>query len=292
MRYDTILLRAKIIFFVGSFMKEEVFFDNINILHGGRETNVKHSYGPIIFTRYVLQYIYRGKGEYYLNGKKYALNKGDMFMLPEGQLCFYRADENEPYEYFYVSFNGAAAKELLNRCGLKVDSPIIHYDSEVIEKIMRRIYELTHKTDFTSRIESLSAFYALLAEMLSKLPKNNEPFKTDAERYVARAKAFIGERFSLGVTTKDISSELSLNRSYLSTVFKAVSGVGLIDYIIQVKLSAAISLLEKTNMSVAEIAEAVGFSGQQNFYVRFKAKMGVSPSEYRKQKVAKQLKNF
>lgn len=80
---------------------------------------------------------------------------------------------------------------------------------------------------------------------------------------------------------KTISEELYMNRSYLSTVFAAQIGVNFVDYVNMVKMKRAAFLLKHTKMKIIDIAGVLDYKDMGYFLKRFKAKYGVTPSQYR-----------
>lgn len=80
---------------------------------------------------------------------------------------------------------------------------------------------------------------------------------------------------------KAISEELYINRSYLSTVFAAQLRVNFVDYVNTVKMKRAAFLLKHTKMKVIDIAGILDYKDMGYFLKRFKAKYGVTPSQYR-----------
>lgn len=80
---------------------------------------------------------------------------------------------------------------------------------------------------------------------------------------------------------KTISEELYINRSYLSTVFAAQIGINFVDYINMVKMKRAAYLLKHTKMKIIDIVGVLDYKDMGYFLKRFKAKYGVTPSQYR-----------
>lgn len=80
---------------------------------------------------------------------------------------------------------------------------------------------------------------------------------------------------------KTIAEELYINRSYLSTVFAAQIRINFVDYVNTVKMKRAAYLLKHTKMKVIDIAGALDYKDMGYFLKRFKAKYGVTPSQYR-----------
>lgn len=67
--------------------------------------------------------------------------------------------------------------------------------------------------------------------------------------------------------------------------FKQVAGTTLVAYLTHVRLAYATRLLRETDRSIADIADAAGFSDQSHFDKRFKRAFGRTPKEFRNQSV-------
>ena len=72
--------------------------------------------------------------------------------------------------------------------------------------------------------------------------------------------------------------------------FQAALGTSPIAYLVQLRVNRGASLLRRTDHSVTEIAFQVGFSDGNYFTRQFNKLIGVSPSQYRKQNLLKNLK--
>lgn len=261
--------------------KQNIDF-NINIMHCGIENRKDHVYGPLIIDRYVLQYVISGQGIYMLDKKKYIIKKGDIFLVPAGHLCYYKSDINNPYCYYYVAFNGASVNSLLKRAGLTVNNPIACLNNEKVSNFMKNIYENLKIDTYTSITFALANLCMIFGEMFSLIPNNNVKNKTKSVTYIEQIKSYIENNYYNRISVKEISESIELNRTYLSTLFRKNMGVKLNEYLIQYRISQAIKMLENSDMTITEISDYSGFTSAQNFFIRFKQRMGISPSEYRK----------
>jgi len=98
-----------------------------------------------------------------------------------------------------------------------------------------------------------------------------------------RAKTIINRDFTdpmLGLYL--VSDELKVSNSYLSTTFKSKYGIGLVQYINQLRINQAKLLIQSTSMSIKEIALMVGFSSDISFIRVFKKYESRTPSSLRK----------
>ncbi len=68
----------------------------------------------------------------------------------------------------------------------------------------------------------------------------------------------------------------------LKTKFKACFGCSITDYIIRKRVEQAQHFLMTTELSIAEIAQVVGYERPESFSSQFKKVTGLLPRDYRK----------
>lgn len=66
---------------------------------------------------------------------------------------------------------------------------------------------------------------------------------------------------------------------------KSITGLGIGEYILKVRIDMARRYLSETGMTIAEISDKLGFSSQRYFSTAFKRATGLSPSEFRKSSI-------
>lgn len=74
---------------------------------------------------------------------------------------------------------------------------------------------------------------------------------------------------------------LNITSHYLNTIVKRLSGQTVSDFVFQLLLSDAKSMLQQPNFSIQQIADELNFSDQSAFGKFFKRKAGVSPKAFR-----------
>ena len=77
--------------------------------------------------------------------------------------------------------------------------------------------------------------------------------------------------------------EMGLSRASLFNKMKSITGAGAKEYITRIRIEKAKSLMENTDMPIAEIAEKTGFASQSYFSTAFKNCTGLTPSQYKQQ---------
>jgi AraC-like DNA-binding protein len=94
----------------------------------------------------------------------------------------------------------------------------------------------------------------------------------------------------IGIT--DIGRYCGLNSSYLSTIFKKETGIGLVQYIGRVRVQAAISLMMSRNISPVKVYELAGFRNYNSFFKIFKEITGFNPKRFREEGKADWVSRF
>jgi AraC family L-rhamnose operon regulatory protein RhaS len=84
------------------------------------------------------------------------------------------------------------------------------------------------------------------------------------------------------ITVEKLAEEFHTNRTTLLNDFKKYTGQSINNYLIQLRLMMASTLLRDTELSVDEICERTGFSDISYFSKVFKKKINYTPSEYRR----------
>ena len=101
--------------------------------------------------------------------------------------------------------------------------------------------------------------------------------------FYKQIKDYIDEHYGEdSLSVSEISLVFKTNSSYLSSQFKKEFGIGLLDYITSVRISAAKKLLITTDLSNTEIGEQVGYANQRTFLRAFSKSEGITPKEYRR----------
>lgn len=92
---------------------------------------------------------------------------------------------------------------------------------------------------------------------------------------------YIHVNYSNDISLDDLCRFIHVNRTTLNRKFKEQVGHTAMEYLLRHRLKVACDALSHTNLSLAEIAEAIGFKYDTYFIKQFTTKMGETPTEYR-----------
>lgn len=79
-----------------------------------------------------------------------------------------------------------------------------------------------------------------------------------------------------------LAKNMAISRSLLYEKIKALTGIGIIEYLNKHRIDKAVLLLTTTSNNITEVSEMVGFSSSRYFSRVFKASKGMTPSEFKK----------
>ena len=86
-------------------------------------------------------------------------------------------------------------------------------------------------------------------------------------------------RSPIGVA--DVVNAAHVSEKYLRQLFKVETGKSILQYLNDLRLTAASSMLSHSRYNVSEIASLAGFKEYRNFERLFKARYGITPTKFR-----------
>ena len=84
------------------------------------------------------------------------------------------------------------------------------------------------------------------------------------------------------VSLEEVAAYLGMNRTYFCLFFKRHYGKGFADYLNDLRVDKAASMLLQGDRQISEIAKECGFKTAAYFTRAFRRSRGMTPGEYRK----------
>ncbi len=254
---------------------------------GKEQCSPAHSFGPAARNHYLFHYVLSGTGRLMANDSKgetheYQIKSGQGFMLFPKQISTYIADQDLPWEYAWVEFDGLRAREIIEIAGLTPDQPIYKASSgELREKMKDEIlYLVEHGSESPFHlIGHLYLFIDYLSRSTSSMRLSTGGKVRDF--YIKEALNYIEQNFQNDISVEGIAAFCGLNRTYFGRIFKETLGKSPQEFLMNYRMTKAAELLKLTKLSIGDIGNAVGYPNQLHFSRAFKNVYGVSPREWR-----------
>lgn len=225
----------------------------------------------------VIEYVLSGEGYVWLNGKYEKVESDMIYLLNKGEHHNYFPDKKNPFTKIFLNISGSVAKELSSLYGLENNHIFINPKLRPVFEKIPQILSL-----YKSEEEAQTQLQVVLIEILTKLSYYNSKQNTDEEAIIL--KEYIDSNTDKIIPVSELSKRIFRSVDYCQKLFLKEFGVTPYAYQINRKIIMAKNLLDNTDMSVSAISTALGYTDSHYFSNIFKTKVGLSPTNYRKQK--------
>ncbi len=231
-------------------------------------------------------FILDGKGKFSIEDRVIDTSKDDFFIINSnvGHSIYSSKDENLVYISFGV--DSIFVKNLLNDNDIEEDKYIyknIEEDQEYFIKSFDIINEEFNSNDIFAQSMSNAKASEFVISLLRKF-KDEIVITNDIKinKQIDYIKNFIDNNYSEDIKLESLSKMAYMNKFHLIAEFKQSYRVTPIDYLILKRIEVTKNLLISTNHSMEEISSIVGFNSQSYFNQVFRKKVGLTPSQFRK----------
>ncbi|QGQ98040.1 AraC family transcriptional regulator [Paenibacillus psychroresistens] len=242
-----------------------------------------HFWGPGIRQHYIFHYVHSGKGIMRIGDQIYNINQGQGFLICPDTIIYYKADDDDPWTYTWVGFQGLYAKAYLERAQLSRTKPIFYTHGNLwFEGFLDEMVKAKN-IERNSDVGLQSIMYRFFAELILTAPELKEvptPAHTK-EAYIRKAIEYLEIHYSQKISVLNIAQFVGLDRTYLSSLFKEKLGLSLQIYLLQFRMNRAKELLLNQDLTIGDISRSVGYTDPLLFSKMFKKINRVSPKAYR-----------
>lgn len=203
-----------------------------------------------------------GQITYTMNGQKFVSDPTNAVLLPQGGTYTLSGDKEGLFPLINFTCAGLDCREIHV---FPLQNPAAcHQDFETIQNLF--LYN-------GGRLKLYSAFYELLDKVFSAAPPRHDPLQPVLhymEEHLAEPE----------LSNAALAEQLGISEVYLRKLFARHHGISPRQYLLELRIRKAKQLLADTTGSVTAVAETCGFSSLYHFCRVFKAKTGMTPTEY------------
>ena len=127
-------------------------------------------------------------------------------------------------------------------------------------------------------------FFELLARKHTRAVLCESDYNQHINKYDTMNSVFeyIDNHYTEDLSVNALAEQFFISPSYFAHLFKRRAGKGVTEYINDIRIEHAKSLIEKGELSIGEIASSVGFNDINYFSRKFKSTVKLTPSGYKK----------
>lgn len=237
-------------------------------------------YGPKFRAYQMIHFVLSGKGRLEVAGRTFELQAGDAFLVPAETVAYYEADGEEPWHYAWINFLGITSRQYLLELMEAAD------ETYVLRGLPVQKYYATIQEVLPLDASSISDY--LLANSLTLYILSQLFYDTGFDHssvhkgsVAEEVKLYLDVNYYEPLQIQQVAWQFGVHPNYLTRIFRAAYGVGPKEYLTQLKLKKAETLLATTSYPVTVVADSLGFEDGFAFSRLFKRKTGFSPTAFR-----------
>lgn len=230
-----------------------------------------------------LLYVAAGKTHFFINGEEKIVTAGHMVLILPRQEQRYEYYGKDKPEVYWVHFTGSNVKNILRHFDIPLDSPVFHCGTPAIYTHLYK--EMIHEfqTCRTGYQELVEMYLRQLFLAIQRTRQEHSPsISSYLQDEIAYARRYFQEHYNESINIEEYAQSRGMSVSWFMRNFKQIARQSPMQYILNLRINNAVSLLESTDYNVAEISAIVGYDNPLYFSRIFKKTKGVSPSDYRK----------
>ncbi|MBR5235856.1 MAG: AraC family transcriptional regulator [Clostridia bacterium] len=229
-----------------------------------------------------LTYVERGTLHNVVDGIDYTQSQGEIMLFLPNQFHSQYAEPNERVFYTTISFS------MQFRNPDFFNGHIFTADHE-IKTLFRRIFE---EKDF-GILYGNDLILCYLKELIIRLLRTDQveavvrkisPESRPAieNTIIAATESYVRKNLNRPLSVAEIAESIPISRTYLSALYKKVTGESLIHFINTEKMNAAKDYIAASGHNFTQIAQLLGYNNVHYFSQTFKRYTGMTPSTYAK----------
>lgn len=226
---------------------------------------------------------YGGASVAYADTERCELRAGDVFLTFPDQVHRYETTGLEDYLLVVVSpdmmpelvplFSGSLPASARLE-GAAEDAALRHAMEQLL--LLRTVNSPQEEAMRRGYLLALFGRLLSLYDLSAPQPGSSHAFKSVVE--------YCTQHYQRELSLSVLERELHISKYYISHLFSDKLKMGFNDYINSIRISEACRQLRHSDRSVTEIASLVGFATLRTFNRAFQKQLGMTPSEYRKNK--------
>lgn len=247
--------------------------------------------------QFEIYYLLDGERYYFIENRAYHVKKGDIVLIGKNILHKTNTTERHAHERILLLFDNDFLDKFIENSEdkdlyycFRTEQNVFSLDPEKqlwVENLLFNIIRENKNKDILYQTYIKILIIELLI-FLNRIAKSKTPFTdTDTDpiyEKISEVASYINSNYSDNLSLNRVAEIFNYSPTYLSKIFKKVTGFNFVEYKNNVRIKEASKLLLNSELNITEIASRTGYNNLTHFGRIFKKITGYSPFEYKKLK--------
>lgn len=243
-----------------------------------------------------IYYLSQGERLYFVENRTYHLTQGAVILISSNRIHKTSSAGKQHHERMLLEVQPALLKDFarffpeINFDYLLTRSAVICPPGNVFNTDIRRQFEkiqrLTAEQPYGYEAEVRCAVFMIFLSLqrMAFLDTEEEAVVSPKYQKIYEVAEYLSQHMDTITSLDQLCEPLYISKYYLCHSFKEVTGMSVIAFLNAIRIRRAKILLSESRLSVAQVAQSVGFESAARFSNMFKRSEGMTPREYRRQK--------
>ena len=230
-------------------------------------------------------YLYMGPGDMSIGWHIHADYQHENYFptkLFKGIVLLVDVEKAQPVLDALVTEARIDLTQLANRFCEHSDFGMMMEETESVRQIFSSLYKVPDQIKGHYFKLKVIEIFLLLSVISTTNHEKRSSYRKQQVDIVKAVNEHISTQFMKRITIDSLSDRFDIPTSTLKRCFKGVYGTTIHHYLKECRINAAKRLLQESDQSILEIANAVGYENGSKFTSAFKEATGIIPSAYRK----------
>jgi AraC-like DNA-binding protein len=231
----------------------------------------------------ILIYCVKGAGWCEIDDRRHDVEEGPLLVVAPNTPHIYGAADRDPWTIRWLHATGESVPHILAEMGVSAGIAVVRLgDAPQIHSLFEELVSLLELGYSPSHLLYASQMLTYLFGVIIWRHRLSSHDVAGATRRVLATINYMKEHLDQSLRVSQLAGLANLSPAHYSTRFKMQTGYSPIDYFIRMRMHAACQLLDTTDLSVKQVASALGYDDALYFSRLFCSINDQSPSEYRK----------
>jgi AraC-like DNA-binding protein len=200
------------------------------------------------------------------------------FVVWEPQVPLLYGRDGGEWQHSWIRISGSLMPKLISETQLPLQCAITCHDANPLDRYFNDLY-----TEMQAQTPDLLILYNIMSLLMRQIARQLEAKErgSNSQNAVVNVMKYMREHFTEPLTLDELAHQACLTKTYFCMLFKELAGSTPMEFLRQLRMQHASTLLADVNLPIKEVALACGYSDALYFSRLCHRYLGTSPKRYR-----------